>query len=51
MAKETTEKYIDDFEVASKEIKELKEKAKGKISLIQAREILWNGIIHSVRDI
>ena len=51
MSKENDEKYRNDFQVASQEIKEVKEKVKGNMSLIQAREILWNDIIHTVRNI
>jgi len=37
MTKETAEKYRRDFQAAQQEIKELKEKVKGNISLLQAR--------------
>lgn len=51
MFKENVDKYRNDFQAASQEIKELKEKVKGNMSLIQAREILWNDIIHTVTKI
>lgn len=34
MSKETVKKYINDYQLACQEIKELKEKVKGNISLI-----------------
>ena len=37
MYKENADKCRNDFQVASQEIKELKEKVKGNMSLIQAK--------------
>ena len=51
MARETTTKYKNDFQVASSQIKELKERVKGNMYPIQAMEIMWNDIIHTVRNI
>jgi len=51
MAKDTTSKYQNDYQTTCHEIKELKEKVKGNMSLIQAKEIIWNNIIHTVQNI
>lgn len=44
-------KYIEDLLIAEDEIKRLKEKMKGNVSLIQAREILWDKIIEVIKGI
>lgn len=51
MSQENTLKYINDFHTSSQEIKEQKEKVKGNMFLIQVREIMWNDIIHTLKNI
>ena len=42
-------KYRTDFQTANVEIKILKEKLKGNIFLIQAKDIIWNDIIEEMK--
>ena len=51
MTKEIAKKYRRDFQATQQEIKELKEKVKGNMSLIQAREIIWNDIINTMNNV
>jgi len=44
-------KYKMDYKNFDAEIKSLKEKLKGNISLIQAKDIIWNGIIAEMKVI
>ena len=44
-------KYKIDYQTAEAEIKNLKEKFKGNISLIQAKDIIWNDIIEGMKTI
>ena len=41
-------KYMTDCQTTDVEIKSLKEKLKGNISLIQAKDIIWNEIIEEM---
>ena len=49
--RDNAKKYKEDLLRAEDEIKRLKEKMKGNMSLIQSREILWNEVIEVVRGI
>lgn len=51
MEKENARKYREDILRVEDEIKRLKEKMKGNISSIQAREILWDEIIEFIKGI
>ena len=48
---EEVSKYKMDCQTADAEIKSLKEKLKGNISLIQAKDIIWNDIIVEMKTI
>lgn len=45
MEKESASHHQKNYQTTCYGIKELKEKLKGNMSLIQAREIIWNEII------
>ena len=51
MARENATQHHKNYWLACVEVKELKEKLKGNMSLIQAREIIWNDIIQQVKAI
>ena len=44
-------KYKSDFQTTYDEIKNLKEKLKGNMSLIQAKDIVWNEIIEVMKTV
>ena len=44
-------KYKSDFQTTYEEIKSFKEKLKGNMSLIQAKDIVWNEIIEVMKTI
>lgn len=49
--KENAKKYREDLLRAEDEIKRLREKMKGNMSLIQSKEILWDEIIEIIKGI
>lgn len=51
MPKDTISKYQNGYQITSHEIKELKEKVKGNMSLLEVREIIWNDIINKVKNV
>ena len=50
-AENEASKYKMDSQNANAEIKSLKDKLKGNISLIQAKDIIWNDIISEMKSI
>lgn len=51
MDKESASQHHKKYQSTYDEIKELKEKLKGNMSLIHAREIIWNDIVQWVKEI
>jgi len=49
--RDNAKKYREDLLRTEDEIKRLKEKMKGNMSLIQAREIIWDEVIEVIKGI
>lgn len=51
ISNEIASQHYKNYQTTCDEIKELKEKLKGNMSLIQERDIIWNDIIEQVKVI